>query len=110
MLDNIVQGIRYFVKFCLTFNRHNYVVVTSCSSFVKNLNCYIYIYLFILSFWFFQNSLSLQILCQAFAQRLFLDVISSFKQSFRIPFGTKVSKCCNCLSILIILAVRFFFL
>ena len=41
MLDNIVQGIRYFVQFCLAFNRHNYVVVTSCSSFVKNVNLYI---------------------------------------------------------------------
>ena len=43
MLDNIVQGIRYFVQFCLTFNRHNYVVVTSCSSFVRNINCYVYL-------------------------------------------------------------------
>ena len=36
MLDNIVQGIRYFVQFCLAFKRHNYVLVTSCSSFIKN--------------------------------------------------------------------------
>ena len=41
MLDNIVQGIRYFVQFCLAFNRHNYVVVTSCSSFVNFLKSYI---------------------------------------------------------------------
>ena len=38
MLDNIVQGIRYFVQFCLAFNRHNYVLVTSCSSIIKYLN------------------------------------------------------------------------
>ena len=38
MLDNIVQGIRYFVQFCLAFNRHNYVLVTSCSSIINNLN------------------------------------------------------------------------
>ena len=41
ILDNIVQGIRYFVQFCLAFYRHNYVIVTSCSSFVKFLNRYI---------------------------------------------------------------------
>ena len=36
MLDNIVQSTRYFVQFCVTFNRHNNLVVTSCSSFIKN--------------------------------------------------------------------------
>ena len=40
MLDNIVQGIRYFVQFCLAFNRDNYVVVTSCSYFVNCLKSY----------------------------------------------------------------------
>ena len=33
MLDNIVQGFSYFVQFCLRFNIHNNVLVTSCSSF-----------------------------------------------------------------------------
>ena len=36
MLDNIVQGITYFVQFCLAFKRHNYVLVTSCRFFIKN--------------------------------------------------------------------------
>ena len=36
MLDNIIQGIRYFVQLCLAFKRNNYVPVTSCSSFIKN--------------------------------------------------------------------------
>ena len=41
MLDNIVQGFTYFVQFCLTFNTHNYVAVTSCSSFIRNINCFV---------------------------------------------------------------------
>ena len=53
MLDNIVQSIRYFVQFCVTFNRHNNLVVTSCSSFIKMLNWYIY--LLILSIGLFHN-------------------------------------------------------
>ena len=67
MLDNIVQGIRYFVQFCLAFKRHNYVLVTSCSSFIKMLNWYIY--LLILSIGLFHNFLFLQILCYLLVER-----------------------------------------
>ena len=66
MLDNIVQSIRYFVQFCVTFNRHNNLVVTSCSSFIKMLNWYIY--LLILSIGLFHN-LFLQILCYLLVER-----------------------------------------
>ena len=74
MLDNIVQGIRYFVQFCLAFYRHNYVILTSCSSFVKILTDILRngIYLLILSFRSIENFLYLYILCQHLAHRLLL--------------------------------------